>query len=155
MPLNPDKNLYSVAPIGNVIVIGRQISLRGGLVRDQALNLLSCLIIATNASPDEIGACIGDICTTGKTLPRSPTLPVNPVAAFIGEIDPEEQAAIDSIVQQPQAATQPPQLPTLVPPAMQTGRVVNRPQVTPPPKPVIAVLDTDATARAWKGASNA
>lgn len=58
--LNPDKNLYSVAPVGNAIIIGRQIALKGGITRDSALNLIAWLVIATNAKPEEIARGIQD-----------------------------------------------------------------------------------------------
>lgn len=54
MTLNPNHNLFSVAPVGHIIVIGRAGSLKGGLERDRAMNLLGWLVIATGATPSEI-----------------------------------------------------------------------------------------------------
>jgi hypothetical protein len=124
--LNPDNNLYSVAPVGNVIVIGRQASLKGGLTRDSALNLLTWLILSTNAKPEEIAA--GIAAAIKPTTPVKPTVTVLPkiqvpvagqnVAAFIGEIDPEEQAALDEVAQACAAAEaqQPAAAPAAAPP---------------------------------------
>lgn len=104
--LNPDKNLYSVAPVGPNIIIGRHMCLKGGLDRKRALNLLAWLMLATKATTEEIRAEIKD-----ATLPIVPAsepveLPANVVGIssavqdevrpFIGEIDPEEQEALQS-----------------------------------------------------------
>lgn len=118
--LNPDKNLYSVAPVGTTIIIGRIGVLKVGLNREGAINLLTWLILSTNAKPEEIAASIKDACTpnqittTGKPLnpppaaalpavpstgrPQSPPVATetggNSVRAFIGDIDEEEAEAI-------------------------------------------------------------
>lgn len=112
--LNPDKNLFSVAPVGHIVIIGRNGALKGGLSRKQAINLLAWLTISTGASPDEIAAEIEDAnnLTVMSPAPRLPKKevprpaiaatirpgqpPVENVQAFIGEIDSEEQAAIDA-----------------------------------------------------------
>jgi hypothetical protein len=112
--LNPDDNLYSVAPIGQVIVIGRQMALKGGIMRENAINLLTWLILSTNATPDEIraailkankptvrlGATVGiGAQAVAKIVPAKIQVPIGgqSVAAFMGEIDPEEQAALDDV----------------------------------------------------------
>lgn len=134
MPLNPDNNLYSVAPVGHVIVIGRQAALKGGITRDSAVNLLAWLILSTNAKPDEIGAAIAKAFkpTAPAAAPPaaivsrfqvpanvapSPPLPVagQNVAAFIGEVDPEEQQALDEVAKACAAAEAQP--PAAAPPA--------------------------------------
>lgn len=52
--LNPDKNLYSVAPVGAITIIGHSAGLKMGLTRDRALNLIAWLTIATGATQAEI-----------------------------------------------------------------------------------------------------
>jgi len=104
--LNPDKNLYSVAPVGPTVIIGRIAAIKGGIERSRAINLLAWLMIATKATSAEIRAEI-----QAATLPDVPT--AEPVAApsnvvgissavqdevrpFIGSIDPEEQEALEA-----------------------------------------------------------
>ena len=118
---NPDKNLFSVAPVGNIVIIGRAVSLRGGITREYALNLATWLLISAKVSPAELRASIQDAMTgtpnagttrktmpaQGRTVPQPPPPPAPPakasdvpaevagqVAPFIGEIDPEEAAAL-------------------------------------------------------------
>lgn len=111
--LNPDKNLYSVAPVGNVIIIGRQGTLKAGLTRENVLNLVTWLILSTDAKPEEIAAMMRDACM--PTIPivgkpqnppavekqLSPPVVVPPAAgnvqAFIGDIDSEEAAALAAV----------------------------------------------------------
>lgn len=160
--LNPDKNLFSVAPVGQIVIIGRSVALRGGLSREYALNLATWLLIAANAKPEEIKASIADAMTPTKVnltgrrvvgLPTARTVPQPPppkapavpaevpaevagqVTPFIGEIDAEEGEAI-------QAATTP-----------QTGPKAPTAQAATSGGPKIAVVDTDSLASAW-GASN-
>lgn len=104
MPLNPDRNHFSVAPVGNNIIIGRVALLKGGLSRENALNLIGWLVLATNAKPDDITRVLSEASTPiGKqVLPPAvepPKVLVPPVAAFMGSIDAEEQAALDEAVQ--------------------------------------------------------
>lgn len=102
--LNPDKNLYSVAPVGQTIIIGRQMCLKGGLERKRAINLLAWLMIATKATGEEIRAELKD-----ATLPIvSPSEPIESpsnvvgisssvqeaVKPYIGNLDAEEQEAL-------------------------------------------------------------
>jgi hypothetical protein len=54
--VNPSHNIFNVAPVGNVVVIGVKRALGGGIARDRAINLLAWLIIATKATPDEVAA---------------------------------------------------------------------------------------------------
>ncbi len=160
MPLNTEKNLYSVAPVGHVIVIGRSVALRGGLTREQALNLLSWLIIATGAKPEEIGAIVADASSTGKSvkpalavMPQVKAPETNDPKQFMGEIDKEEQAAIDAaLAAAEEKATQntaqtvavvAPQLPTV-------GQPVMRPQhEAPATNPKVVPVDGEAIAGAW------
>lgn len=157
MPLNPDNNLYSVAPVGHVIVIGRQAALKGGITRDSAVNLLAWLILSTNAKPDEIGAAIAKAFkpTAPAAAPpapivsrfqnpgivaQSPPLPNagQNVAAFIGEVDPEEQQALDEVAAACAAAE-------ANPAAMPPAPAATQPAATPPapaaaqPAPVVAL----------------
>lgn len=108
--LNPDNNLYSVAPVGHNVIIARQVALKGGISRDNAINLLTWLIIATNTTPEEIAQAmskaIKPTVQPAKPVVATPPVPVAPpvvagqtVQAFIGEIDPEEQAALDDVAQ--------------------------------------------------------
>lgn len=160
MPLNPDNNLYSVAPVGHVIVIGRQAALKGGITRDSAVNLLAWLILSTNAKPDEIGAAIAKAFKptapaaappaaivsrfqVPATVAPSPPLPVagQNVAAFMGEIDSEEQQALDEVAaacataeaNTPPAPTAAQPAPT--PPAPAAAPVVALPARTAAPVP--------------------
>lgn len=123
---NPDKNLFSVAPIGQIVIIGRAITLRGGMTREHALNLATWLIIASDSTPDQIAASIADAMVPtpskgqghptmpmpGRTVPQAPppravlntASPVAPevagqVTPFIGTLDGEETEAIVSAVQ--------------------------------------------------------
>ena len=56
MALNPIWNRYNVAPINGIVVIGHRRAMHSGLTRENAMNLLAWLIIATEATPDEITA---------------------------------------------------------------------------------------------------
>lgn len=159
---NPDKNLFSVAPVGQIVIIGRSITLRGGLSREHALNLATWLLISANATPEEVKAGIQDAMTpnavnlTGRrvvglvpqrTVPQPPP-PQAPkaqevapevagqVAPFIGEIDPEEAEGIE-------AATTP-QTGPKAPPAAAAGPVL----------PKVRTVDPDALANAWGGPTN-
>lgn len=123
---NPDKNLYSVAPVGQIVIIGRSMVLRGGMTREQALNLATWLIIAADATPDQVAAGIADCMVdtlrkgAGKTvmpLPaRTAPQPAPPLAKpqeaqavapevsgqvtpFIGDLDAEEKEAVQAAVQ--------------------------------------------------------
>lgn len=130
MPLNPDRNLYSVGDIGPNIVIARSIALRGGLTRENCLNLTAWLIIAGRFTPEELRA---EIAKASQPIPKAPQLsptlakapsalpgpaipppgpqapaappapavapPIAPevlaqVAPTMGELDPEEAAAV-------------------------------------------------------------
>ena len=159
---NPDKNLFSVAPVGQIVIIGRSMVLRGGLSREHAMNLATWLLIASNATPEEVQAGIQDAMTpnavnltgrrvvglpTARTVkqPPQPQAP-KPVAVapevagqftpFIGEIDPEEAEGI-------QAATTPQTGPKA--PAVASGA---------PVVPKVAVVDPDKLANAWGGPAN-
>lgn len=129
MALNPDRNLYSVAPVGNAIVIGRVMALKGGLDRERVVNLIAWLTIATGAKPGEIAAEIAKAQTAvpqakpvaiaempmvmsgparlpefkpkeGAAHLAIPSEIAGKVTPFIGRIDPEEKAAIDAAVQE-------------------------------------------------------
>lgn len=131
---NPDKNLYSVAPVGQVVIIGRSMVLRGGMTRAQALNLATWLVIAAEATPDQLVASIRDCMVASpargpghavmplpaRTAPQPPppratpaeAQPVAPevagqVTPFIGEIDAEEKAAIEAAVKSSEGAKAP------------------------------------------------
>lgn len=71
---DPQMNLYSVAPIGENVYIGRNAVLRGGLARKSALNLAVWLIVATGATPEEIRRLLAsyttDIMYEGKADPN-------------------------------------------------------------------------------------
>jgi hypothetical protein len=129
--LNPDKNLFSVAPVGSVVIIGRSMVLRGGLTREHALNLATWLLISANATPAEVKANIADAMTETpnllrnlktnlKTVTNARTVPqpappkappalaseVDPevsgqVTPFIGTIDAEEAESIQAALVQP------------------------------------------------------
>jgi hypothetical protein len=140
MPLNPDRNHYSVAPVGNNIIIGRVALLKGGLSRENALNLVGWLVLATNAKPDDIARVLSEASTPiGKQILPSavetPKVLVPPVASFIGSIDPEEQAAINEAAQ----AVNAPQ--PQVPPTVGAGAK------TTVPKSI--VVDPEGLADAW------
>lgn len=150
---NPDKNLFSVAPVGQIIIIGRAISLRGGLSREYALNLATWLLISTGATPEEVKAGIQDAMTgkpadVGKahkalvgaqrTVPQAPppkalaaqpsevsSLVAGQVAPFIGDVDPEEADGIKAAL---------PEMPTVP---------------TVGDKPKIPVIDPNDVANAW------
>jgi hypothetical protein len=103
--LNPDKNLYSVAPVGPNIIIGRQMCLKGGLDRKRAINLLAWLMIATKATGAEIRAELKDATTATGQAPavEGPTNVVGissatqeAVRPFIGSVDAEEQEALQN-----------------------------------------------------------
>lgn len=153
---NPDKNLFSVAPVGQIVIIGRAVSLRGGLTREYALNLATWLLISAKVSPAELKASIQDAMTgnamTGttrrvmpaqpRTVPQPPPPPAPPakasdvpaevagqVAPFIGTLDEEEAGAIVEAIK--------PAAPT----------------VTTLKDPKIPVVDPNDVAEAW-GASN-
>lgn len=129
MALNPDRNIYSVAPVGSAIVIGRVMALKGGLDRERVVNLIAWLTIATGAKPSEIAAEIAKaqtevpkplsvammeapkVMSGPARLPEfqpkqgAPHIPMpsevaGKVTPFIGKIDPEEQAAINAAVQE-------------------------------------------------------
>lgn len=160
---NPDKNLFSVAPVGQIVIIGRSTSLRGGLTREYALNLATWLLIAANATPEEVKAGIQDAMTpnalnlTGRRvvgLPTARTVPQPPppqapkqaaevppevagqVTPFIGQIDPEEADGI--------AAALPPQTGPKAPPASPGAPAV----------PTVRTVDPNALASAWGGPAN-
>lgn len=157
---NPDKNLFSVAPVGQIVIIGRSVALRGGLSREYALNLATWLLIAANATPEEVKQGIQDAMISTPT-PKSrpvvglatvrtvPTLPppraekpeeVSPevagqVTPFIGQIDPEEAEGIKTALNQ------------------QTGAKMSAPASLATSK--IATIDVDSFANAWtEGGSN-
>jgi len=140
--LNPDRNLYSVAPVGQVVIIGRNNALKGGLSRENALNLIGWLILATNAKPEDITRVLLDASKpVGAQAPKveAPKVSVPPVAAFIGEIDPEEQAAIDAV-------KQPPAAPAVVPLKPAVAAVAAAVPATTP-------VDEAALTAAWAGKS--
>lgn len=163
-PLNPDRNHFSVAPVGNVIIIGRHTALKGGLSRESALNLLGWLVIATGASPQEIKLQIALAQTpTGATppviraVPPMPTAPQTVQAAeletFVGQVDDEEKAALDS------AGVQIAPSPALVVAAALNSAGV---QITPPPALVVAAMpkqdvgtsvpvDVEGISKEWNG----
>jgi hypothetical protein len=125
--LNPDKNLFSVAPVGSIVIIGRSMGLRGGLTREHALNLATWLLISANATPAEVKASIADAMTgtpnllrnlktvtNGRTVPQPPPPKAPPALAsevapevsgqvtpFIGTIDAEEAEGIQAALVQP------------------------------------------------------
>lgn len=76
--LNPDKNLYSVGPVGGVVIIARASALKGGMTRDKAMNLIAWLVVATGATPKEIAAELR--AANMPTVPVAPTVAVAPVA---------------------------------------------------------------------------
>jgi hypothetical protein len=69
MALNPNHNLFSVAPVGNVVVIGRHMAVKT-LERPRAMNLLAWLVIATGAKPEEVAALIRE----ANTAPAAPVV---------------------------------------------------------------------------------
>lgn len=151
MDLNPDKNLFSVAPVGPIIVIGRHTALKGGITREYAVNLAACLIIAAKSNPNEIGKAIDDVMTGSASIvgiPQSvanvPASIVKQVTPYIGTVDAEEAASLVEL-----ARKQGP----VMHQEEQTGRPVMRPSVPPPPKEVVEPIDLDRIARSW-GAGN-
>jgi hypothetical protein len=104
--LNPDKNLYSVAPVGPTVIIGRISAVKGGIERKRAINLLAWLMIATNATGEEIRAELKDAKTATGQAPAAGTLEPTAnlvsipqstqeaVRPFIGDIDGEESEAL-------------------------------------------------------------
>jgi len=152
MPLNPDMNLFSVAPIGHIIMIGRANALKGGLSREYAINLLTWLTIATGANPEEICEEIAKACTeTAGVTVRSPAVrnlngAPKEAIAYIGDIDAEEKEAIDAVVQQEAAKSE----------AVTVGRQVLRPQKPAPEPPKVTAVDVNSLAKSWtpKGQNN-
>jgi hypothetical protein len=176
--LNPDDNLYSVAPVGHIVIIGRQVALKGGITRDNAINLLTWLILSTNATPDEIRAAI---VKANKPTPftaaisrfAAPTATVTPivpqqvpvagqsVAAFIGDVDTEEQAALDEVKAACEAVQEVPSVNNVPPPVRTAAPVPTtpaRPIGTPIVPPVavatiqvetIPTVDVDGIGKAW------
>lgn len=154
---NPDKNLFSVAPVGQIIIIGRSTSLRGGLSREYALNLATWLLISAGATPEEVRAGIQDAMTgkpadVGKshkalvgaqrTIPQAPppkALAAEPaevspmvagqVAPFIGDVDKEEAEGIKAAL---------PEMPTV---PVVAGQLK------------IPVINPDDVASAWGGSN--
>jgi hypothetical protein len=128
---NPDKNLFSVAPVGQIVIIGRSMVLRGGLTREQALNLLTWLIIGTSATPEEIAASVQDsmvgtpnlmrnrptVASTQRAMqsppPKAPVAQASEVAPevsgqvtpYIGPIDAEEAEGIQAALVAPRVAS--------------------------------------------------
>jgi hypothetical protein len=152
--LNPDKNLYSVAPVGHIVIIGRSLSLRGGMSREQAINLLTWLIISTSATPEEIKAGLDDAMTgtvrpgqrNAVNVPKAVARVAAEVAPFVGTLDPDEVAAIDAAVQaQPVAQPVTP---------VQTRPIVQPQAATTAKKETVKTVDPDAIANTWKGGGN-
>lgn len=149
--LNPDNNLYSVAPVGNVVIIGRQVALKGGITRDNAINLLTWLILSTNATPEEISSAIS--AALKPTAQIKPTVTVLPkvqvplagqnVAAFIGTVDAEEQAALDEVAAAC-AAVEANQPPAAAPPETTPQAAPVAPQAPPAAPPVSLPVRTAA-----------
>jgi hypothetical protein len=122
--LNPDKNLFSVAPVGGIIIVGHSMALRGGLTRERALNLATWLLIATNATPKDIKEGIAEAMTPtgptkvvpggrapvsqeildkiaaklGKKLNETAAEVENQVTPFIGTVDAEEATSLANAV---------------------------------------------------------
>lgn len=114
MPLIPERNYYSVAPLGNgVVMIGRQMALRGGIERGNAVNLIAWLIIATGATPEEVGREIKrasmDIGAKEESVTKVAPVVVPPpvvteevkaaVQPFVGTVDNEEEMAITMAIE--------------------------------------------------------
>jgi hypothetical protein len=162
--LNPDKNLFSVAPVGQIVIIGRQAALKGGMTRDNAMNLLTWLILSCNATPEEIGARIKDASTptikpvpgvsgpivsrfAATAQPAQPAQPVKPATLpqptpqsqvselnkFIGDVDAEEQAALDDLKAACETAVK--------------QNPLEPSQIQPPGKP--GIVDESALVSAW------
>ena len=104
--LNPEKNHYSVAPVESFVIIGRIAALKGRIERGNAINLLAWLMIATNATTDEIRAELKAAKQPSAQAPAPIEAPSNvvaipqsvqqAVAPFIGSIDSEEAEALQS-----------------------------------------------------------
>lgn len=106
--LNPDKNLYSVAPVGPTVIIGRIAAVKGGIERKRAINLLAWLMIATNATGEEIRAELKDAKTPTAQAPAPGTVEVpaglvsipqstqDAVRPYIGDVDAEEREALEA-----------------------------------------------------------
>lgn len=143
MPLNPDRNHFSVAPVGNSIIIGRAGLLKGGLSRENALNLIGWLVLATNAKPEDIKRVLADASKPTKAPQAQPAAEASEVTkvppavtAFIGSIDPEEKAALQEAAQQVNQ-------PASVPSALGTNAKTEIPKTTP--------VDEQALTAAWGG----
>lgn len=104
--LNPDKNLYSVAPVDSFVIVGRIAALKGRIERPKAINLLAWLMIATNATTEEIRAEL-----RAAKQPSAQTVPVieapsnvvaipqstqEAVRPYIGDLDKEESEALQA-----------------------------------------------------------
>jgi hypothetical protein len=113
---NPDKNLFSVAPVGQLVIIGHKGGLKSGLPREQALNLAAWLLIASNASPGELQAAMDDARSSAPTVAAVQAGPGGPIKGkeispelaaliasqmkpIIGTVDAEEGAAIAAAAQ--------------------------------------------------------
>ena len=165
--LNPDKNLYSVAPVGGNIIVGRFNTLKASMTRDQAMNLLTWLIISTKTNPKEIAEVMAEVCTPNMpsrpkpvVVPKPPE-PVNlgEVETFIGNIDPEEQAALDAAIEEA-GKTLPSDIASIAPPGasptLKCGpQVVSTPRFIPSaqtPSGVPAhVVNENELLSAWGG----
>lgn len=103
--LQPERNHFSVAPLAGIVMIGRHTALRSGITREAALNLIGWLIIATEASPQEIRNVIHEARVPVKAVsaPLPPVQQIEKEAPFIGTIDAEEQAGIELVKAQVEA----------------------------------------------------
>lgn len=93
MPLDPNHNLFSVAPIGPNIMIARSAALKGAIARDRALNLIGWLVIATGATRKEILDVI-KAANGAKPEPVKPALP----AVSVPRVAPVRPAAPRPVV---------------------------------------------------------
>lgn len=158
--LNPDRNLYSVAPVGGIVIIGRAVSLRTGLTRDNALNLIGWLCIASNAKPEEIAAVLKEA-ETPLTKPvvaavEAPKVSVPPMVekgvlvppvppsrqpgglAVNGRVGPEVEKTVEPFIGAVDAEEK-----------AALDAVIAKVAATP-----VAAVDSEALARAW-GVKNA
>ena len=89
-------------------MIGRHGPLRGGLSRENAINLLTWLVIATKATDEEIAAELKEALKMPPVAPqRAPVVSLPPrvqatieeLKTYVGDLDSEEKASVDAVAQ--------------------------------------------------------
>jgi hypothetical protein len=164
MPLDPSKNLYNVAPVGGIVVIGRSASLKTGLTHEQVLNLVAWLVLSGQVSRQELESELsravsptfidpivdqvslmrdGESEAIGREVEASPAVPVEP--------PPSAQPAIKRMfvtMAKDGTATVTTQQPPI---AIGSGRSVTSPPNRQIPVTLTPPIDHDGLVRKWTG----